>query len=136
MNLRHIFALLGLLLAAPAVSQDQEPPSIESMAQIRQGEKAKIDMQSIQRYGDVQGRFDVIIAWADPGVIRPEGQATRRVRYMTNCEEGNMTLAAVAVFDGAGQVVKTMVAPPRSLDPVKPEKGTEEAKWLRLVCMF
>jgi hypothetical protein len=134
MNLRSAVPLLGLLLAVPAFPE--EPPSIESMAQVKPGEKAQLDLQTIHRYGEAQGRFDVVLAWADPGMPRPEGQAMRRVRYMANCEEGTITLAAVGVFDSAGQVLKTMVAPPRSVDPVKPEKGSEEAKWLRRVCMF
>jgi hypothetical protein len=134
MRLRYAFAPLALLLAVPAFPQD--PPSIESMAEVKTGEKAQLDMQTIRRYGDVQGRFDVVVAWADPAVQRPEGQAMRRLRYMANCEEGTMTLAAVGVFDSSGNVLKTMVAPPGSLDPVKPEKGSEESKWLRRVCMF
>ena len=134
MNLRFAFPLLVLFLAAPAFAQ--EPPSIESMAQVKQGEKAQLDLQTIRRYGDVQGRFEVVVAWADPSIAPPEGQARRRVRYMANCEEGTMTLAAVGVFDSDGQVLKSMVAPPGSLDPVKPEKASEEAKWLRRVCMF
>jgi hypothetical protein len=134
MNPRFAFPLLGLFLAFPASSQ--EPSSIESMAQVQPGEKAQLDLQTIRRYGDVQGRFEVVVAWADASATRPDGQAMRRVRYMANCEEGTMTLAAVGVFDTSGQVLKSMIAPPGSLDPVKPEKGSEEAKWLRRVCMF
>jgi hypothetical protein len=134
MRLRYAFAPFAFVLAVPAMSQ--EPPSIESMAEVKEGEKAQLDMQTIRRYGEVQGRFEVVVAWADAGVQRPAGQAMRRVRYMANCQEGTMTLAAVGVFDNSGNVLKSMVAPPGALDPVKPEKGSEEAKWLQRVCMF
>jgi hypothetical protein len=122
------------LLALPALAQ--EPASIESMAEVKAGERAQLDLQSIRRYGDIQGRFEVVVAAADPAAQAPETMPTRRLRYMANCEEGTMTLAAVGVFDINGNVLKSMVAPPGSLDPVKPEKGSEGAKWLRRVCMF
>lgn len=142
MMLRPVVPLLPLLfgLAVPAFAQQEagstQPEPIEAAAQPQPGERASLDLQSIRRYGEVQGRFEVVVAWADPGTPRPAGLGQRRVRYMANCEEGTMTLAAVGVFDDNGSVLKTMVAPPGSLDPVKPEKGTEEAKWLRRVCMF
>jgi hypothetical protein len=55
---------------------------------------------------------------------------------MANCKDGTMVVAAVGLFDPSGQLAKTIVAPPRSIDEVKPEKGTQEAKWLQRVCMF
>jgi hypothetical protein len=45
-------------------------------------------------------------------------------------------LAAVGLYDRNGNVAQTMVVPPRSIDPVKPVKGSDEAKWLQRVCMF
>jgi hypothetical protein len=134
MSLRAALSLLAFSLAGTAFAQDPAP--IESMAEVKSGEKAELDLQSIRRYGDIQGRFEVVVASVDPGVQPPEGPSRRRLRFMANCEEGTMTLAAVGVFDTSGNVLKTMVAPPGSLDPVKPEKGSEQAKWLRRVCMF
>ena len=78
----------------------------------------------------------LIVATADPDSERSDGSSSRRLRYMANCQDGTMTLAAVGVFDNSGNVLKTLVAPPGSLDPVTPEKGSEAAKWLRRVCMF
>jgi hypothetical protein len=134
MSLRLAFSPLILCLAVPAFAEDPAP--IESMAEVKAGEKAQLDLQSIRRYGEVQGRFEVVVASSDAEVERAEGAAMRRLRYMANCEEGTMTLAAVGVFDTSGNVLKSLVAPPGSLDPVKPEKGSEAAKWLRRVCMF
>jgi hypothetical protein len=126
--------LLVLFLAAPALADD--PYSPEPLAQVKAGERAELDLQTIRRYGEIQGRFEVVVAPVDQSSVPPDGPAFRRVRYMANCEEGTMTLAAVGVIDSNGNVLKTLVAPPGSLDPVKPEKGSEQAKWLRRVCMF
>jgi hypothetical protein len=136
MIVRLVFALACVAaFGAPALAQ-QQPEPIELAAQPKAGERADLDLQSIRRYGETQGRFEVVVAWADPGAPRPAGLGQRRVRYMANCEDGTITLAAVGVFDDVGNVAKTMIAPPGSIDPVKPEKGTEQAKWLRRVCMF
>jgi hypothetical protein len=116
----------------PALAEE----SAESLAQPREGEAAELDLQSIRRYGDRVGRFEVNIVWADPTRGRPEGSWPRRVRYAIDCEEETLALAAVGVFDGAGQLQRTMVVPPGAVDPVKPAKGTTEHKWLRKACLF
>jgi hypothetical protein len=134
MSLRTALYPLVLFLSLPVLAD--QPTEAEIAAQIKAGEKAQLDLRSIQRYGDIQGRFEVVIAAAEPDAKAEDGAAARRVRYMVNCEDGTMTLAAVGVFDANGNVLKSLVAPPRSLDPVKPEKGSEQATWLRRVCMF
>ena len=134
--MRTSAAVVVLALAVAGAAFAQDPASIESMAEVKAGERAQLDLQSIRRYGDVQGRFEVIVATADPDSERSDGSSSRRLRYMANCQDGTMTLAAVGVFDNSGNVLKTLVAPPGSLDPVTPEKGSEAAKWLRRVCMF
>ena len=132
MTLRTALCVLVLFLTGPALAD--EPMPVEIAAQVKPGEKADLDLQSISRYGEVIGRFEIVIAMAEGA---PNSDAAyRRVRYISNCEEGTITLAAVGVFDGNGNVLKSLVAPPRSLDPIRPEKGSEQAKWLRRVCMF
>jgi hypothetical protein len=108
----------------------------ETLAQPQEGEAAKLDLQSLQRMGDVIGRFEVVVSWVDATRAPPADYGSRRVRYMTNCEEGTYTLVAVGVFDRSGHLMKTMVVPPGAADPVKAQKGTEAAKWVRQVCMF
>jgi hypothetical protein len=132
--MRLTAAPLLVFLAAPAFADDMYSP--EPLAEVKAGERADLDLQTIRRYGDIQGRFEVVVAPVDRSTVPADGPASRRVRYMANCEEGTMTLAAVGVFDSSGNVLKTLVALPGSLDPVKPEKGSEQAKWLRRVCMF
>jgi hypothetical protein len=78
----------------------------------------------------------VNIVRADPGSAWPEGSGPRRVRYVIDCEEETMTLAAVGVFDNSGQVQRSLVVPPGAIDPVKPAKGSPEQKWLRKACLF
>jgi len=118
--------------AAVHAQQAQDP---ETLAKIAQGEVGELDMNSIRKFGDIQGRFDVHIKRQD-GATSPEGITPRTVRFMTNCQEGTMAVAAVGLFDPSGQLAKTIVSPPGAIDPTKPEKGTQEAQWLRRVCMF
>jgi hypothetical protein len=114
----------------------QAPDSAEALAKPQPGETAELDLQSIRRYGERSGRFEVTIAWADSSRGRPDGLWPRRVRYAIDCEEETMMLAAVGVFDNAGQVQRTMVVPPGAVDAVKPLKGSTEHKWLRKACLF
>jgi hypothetical protein len=127
---------LAISFVAAAAARADGPEEAEALAQVRDGESATLDLQTIRRYGDVVGRFEVALVWTDSTRPMPADYSPRRVRYMANCEEGTMTIAAVGVFDPAGRVQKTIVVPPRASDPVTPEKGTEAAKWLRRVCMF
>lgn len=127
----------ALALAAVSFAHAQEnlhAPDV--LAQVKEGEKARLDLQSIKKYGEKQGQFDIIVTWNDAQGPKPDNYLPRRVRYMADCEEGTMTVAAVGLFDRSGQISRTVTAPPRSLDPIKPAKGTDEAKWIRQVCMF
>lgn len=133
-RIAHTLSALALVAVAPAHAQQPQTP--EELAQVREGEVARLDLQTIRKYGDTQGRFEILIAWADSGRPAPEGYGPRTVRYMADCSEGTMMLAAVGLYDRNGQVAKTMLVPPRSVDPVKPQKGSDAAKWLQRVCMF
>jgi hypothetical protein len=128
--------LAAVFAAAPRLALAQAPDSAEALAIPQPGEAAELDLQSIRRYGERAGRFEVTIAWADPARGRPDGLWPRRVRYAIDCEEETMMLAAVGVFDNAGQVQRTMVVPPGAVDAVKPAKGSTEHKWLRKACLF
>lgn len=136
MNLRSscIVCMLALCCSLPAAAQSTVDPEI--LAQPKEGETADFDMQSIRRYGDVVGTFQVNIQWTDRSRPFPEDYIPRRVRYAVNCQEGTLTLAAIGLFDRNDQLQKTMVVPPGASDPVKPEKGTEQAKWIQRACMF
>ena len=129
-------ASIVLLLLAAAPLHAQQPRSAEEWAQVREGEAARIDLQTIRKYGDSQGRFEVLVAWADSTRPAPDDYALRTVRYMADCDAGTIMLAAVGLYDRNGNVAQTMIVPPRSVDPVKPAKGSDEAKWLQRVCMF
>ena len=136
MTLRFAHASIVLALLAAAPSHAQEPRSAEEWAQVQQGEVARLDLQTIRKFGDSLGRFEVLVAWADSSRPAPEGYAARTVRYVTDCDAGTIMLAAVGLYDRNGNLAQTMVVPPRSIDPVKPVKGSDEAKWLQRVCMF
>jgi hypothetical protein len=125
---------LFLFLSLPAAAQ--VPADAEALAKPRDGETAALELETIRKFGDALARFEVTIAWADAARPAPSDYGARRVRYMANCDEGTMTVAAVALFDRSGALQKTLVVPPGGSDPVKPEKGTDAEKWLRRACMF
>jgi hypothetical protein len=131
---RFTAAVLALLTVAPAIAQ--QPRSAEQWAQVQEGELAQLDLQSIRKYGDSQARFEVLIGRADATRAAPEDYVPRTVRYMANCDESTITLAAVGLYDRNGQVAKTLIVPPGAGDAVQPAKGSEEAKWIRRACMF
>jgi hypothetical protein len=133
---RHLAIVLSLSLSVLAARASAEELEAEILAKAKDGETAKLDLQSVQRFGDVIGRFEVLVNWTDTTRAIPPDYYSRRVRYATNCVEGTYVLAAVGLIDRNGVGVKMMVVPPGSIDPVKPEKGTEAAKWVRQVCMF
>ncbi len=134
MSIRLAFpVVVATLTGAPALAQQTMDP--EFLAKIGEGEVAELDTPSIRKFGDIQGRFDVKIARKD-GARSPDGTTPRTVRFMVNCQEGTMAVAAVGLYDPSGQLAKTMVSPPGAVDPSKPEQGTQEAKWLQRVCMF
>jgi hypothetical protein len=136
MTARIARTLSVLALVAGTPVHAQEPGSPESLAQAKAGEAARLDLQTIRKFGESQGRFEVVVAWADSTRPAPEDYGPRHVRYMANCDEGTIALAAIGVFDRSGQLTKTVVVPPGAADPIKPEKGSQEAKWLQRVCMF
>jgi hypothetical protein len=121
---------------AQAPPTAQTPLDAETLAQPREGESASLDLQSIRRFGDTLGVFHVSVVWVDSVRPPPEDYLPRRVRYAVNCDEGTLILAAVSLLDRTGQPQKTMVVPPGASDPVKPAKGSEQAKWVQRVCMF
>ena len=99
-------------------------------AEGRRLERRQIDLL----VGDFVAEYSAHIA--DRSRPFPEDYIPRRVRYAVNCQEGTLTLAAIGLFDRAGQLMRTMVVPPGASDPVKPEKGSAEAKWIQRACMF
>ena len=135
MTYRLAIPLIVTAAVTGGTAQAQQSLDPETLAKVREGEVAELDRPSITKYGDIQGRFDVKIKRRD-GAESTDGTTPRTVRFMVNCREGTMVVAAVGLFDPGGQLAKTMVSPPGAIDPAKPEKGTQEAKWLQTVCMF
>ena len=122
----------GLMLAAFAVyAEDENSPDVQ--AAIKPGEAAQLDRDSIGEYGSTK-RFDVDLVWSGATGERPTAHKNRRVRYIADCKAGTLMLAAVTVFDRGGMAEKRMMVPPGAGDPIKPEPGSLEAKWLQSVC--
>ena len=126
-------AVILLAVAAVSCTLAQEQSAPEAMAVIKDGEVGRLERDSLKGYGEI-ARFDVSIVWDDAAARRPAGHMARRVRYVADCKAGTLVVAAVSVFDSSGKVVQTMVFPPGAIDPVQPQEGSPEARWLRDVC--
>ncbi len=124
-------AALPLIMAPAVWAQDESTP--EGMAVIKEGEVGRLDRDSVREFGQ-QMRFEVSIRWGDTGAPKPEGHMTRIVRYVADCKAGTVLLVAVAVIDGSGARVKTLLSPPGAADPVAPAAGSLQARWLKDVC--
>ncbi len=124
-------AMLALIVVTPARAQDENTP--EGMAAIKPGEVAGLDRDSIRDFGQTRS-FEAGIVWGDTGAPRPDGHLRRNVRYVADCKAGTLVVAAVAVIDSNGARVKTMISPPGAADPVAPEAGSPQARWLQEVC--
>jgi hypothetical protein len=124
-------AALALLAITPVQAQDENTP--EAMAAIKPGEVAGLDRDTIRDFGQTR-TFEASIVWGDTGAPRPEGYLRRNVRYLADCRAGTLAVAAVAVIDTTGARVKTMISPPGAVDPVAPEAGSPQARWLQEAC--
>ena len=120
-----------LALAGAVGAQDQDDP--EAMAVIKDGEIGRLERNSVGAYGDLI-RFDVSIVWNGAAAARPEGYMARRVRYVADCKAHTLLLAAVSLFDSSGRLIKTMIVPPRAVEPAAPAEGSAESRWLQEVC--
>ena len=123
--------MLALLAIAPVRAQDED--TTEGMAAIKPGEVAGLDRDSIRDFGQTRS-FEASIVWGDTGAPRPDGHLRRNVRYVADCRAGTLAVAAVAVIDSNGARVKTMISPPGAADPVEPETGSPQARWLQEAC--
>ena len=84
MTARIAYTLSVLALFAGAAAAAPDPGSPESLAQAKEGELARLDLQTIRKFGEAQGRFEVVVAWADSSRPAPEDYGPRQVRYMAN----------------------------------------------------
>jgi hypothetical protein len=124
---------LAIILAATLCGAAQAADPVESLASIDEGESASLDRQSIQAQGGLT-RFDVRVAWRDPAQ-RPAGAAASRiVRYVAQCGQGTLALAAVATLDTEGRMMKSYVVPPGGSEFAAPAAGSREADWIQAAC--
>ncbi|HWQ37962.1 MAG TPA: surface-adhesin E family protein [Burkholderiales bacterium] len=130
--MRSAFVLTWMALAIlPASAQDDY--TIESLAAIADHHRAQFDSESIRRQGDF-ARFEVRVTWKDPEQ-RPTGApASRVVRFLADCAQGLLALAAVSLYDESGRLLKNAIVPPGSWEYSKPEAGSREARWLQSAC--
>jgi len=124
---------VSFVLAAACQVRAQDENTPEGQAVIRDGEVGRLDRRSVSTYGSVT-RFEASIVWNEAGGKGPAGHTSRKVSYVADCKAGTLILAAVAVFDPAGKLAKTMLAPPGAADPAAPKPGSTEARWLKEAC--
>lgn len=122
---------LAAALTAPAFAVDKP---IMELARIAKGEQARLDIGSVERRGP-EARFEISVDWRSGAA--PQEYMPRRVRYVADCTEGKMAVAAVAVAPVTGQassVLETRIVPPSSAKWFAPKQGSEEAHWMSYAC--
>ena len=123
----------AVMLASAAQAQNIDENTPEGQAAVKPGEAARFDSNSIADYGGLR-RFEVRVAWGDGGQPAPPDHRTRKVRYVADCKANTLAVAAVAVYERSGMLVKTMLTPPGAAEPQAPAAGSQEERWLREVC--
>ena len=136
MTPQSVYGAIALAFCSMAAMHAHAARSAEEWAQVAAGEVAQLDLQAIRKFGESQARFEVKISRADSASPAPEDHAPRTVRYMADCDLGTMVLVAVGLYDRSGQFAQTLMVPPGAADPVKPQQGSDEAKWIRRACLF
>jgi hypothetical protein len=122
----------GVLIAAP-LSAEPQPGSIEAAARIGAEHESRLDRRSVARFGDLL-RYEVRVGWKD-AALRPATQAPLRiVRYLARCESREVSVAAVAVIDTSGQMLKSYGVPPGAWEYARPVEGSPEAEALEAAC--
>ena len=129
---RFIAVVIGALLSAPLAAQPQAG-SIESAAHIGADHVSRLDRRSVARFGDLL-RYEVRVGWKDPA-LRPANEAPLRVlRFLARCDSREAAIAAVAVIDTSGQMLKSYGVPPGAWEYQKPAEGSPEAEALDAAC--
>ena len=123
----------AVLIASVAHAQNADENTPEGQAAVKPGEAVRFDSTSIADYGGLR-RFEVRVAWGDGGQPAPPDHRTRKVRYVADCKANTLAVAAVAVFERSGMLVKTLLTPPGAAEPQAPAPGSQEERWLREAC--
>lgn len=125
-------AVVAFAFATPASAQPQYDTA-EAASRIGEEHVTSLQRGTVARFGELR-RFEIRVAWKEPSQ-RPEAEAPLRVvRYLARCESREMALAAVAVFDTSGRMIKSFGVPPGAWDYTKPLEGSAEAEALDSAC--
>lgn len=128
-----VLVLGGIALALPAFAEQQYYTDIETAARISEKHETRFERDSVTRSGEMI-RFDVKVGWKTPDE-RPETEAPLRiVRYLVRCEEKEIAVSGVAVFDTSRRIVKSFGVPPGGWDFIRPDQSSAERQWLEKAC--
>lgn len=130
--MQKILAGIAAALVAGGVHA-QTYASIEDAARLTDQHDTRLLTDTVQRQSGML-RFDVNAGWKHPEQ-RPETEAPRRIlRYLARCEQKELAIMNVAVYDTSLRIAKSFGIAPGGWDFAKPESGTAEARFLEKVC--
>ena len=99
---------------------------------IKQGEDSKFLHPSVRKYGD-RVRFEVLIGIVNIDNIQSDIPVTRKLRFLTDCENKKFALLMVSRFDINGRLLKSMITPPGTEEYIEPMFSYQE-EWINNTC--
>lgn len=132
--MRNVFSVLAALaLPLPALATTEYYNDIDAAARITERNETRFERDSVTRVGEMI-RFDVKVGWKTPSE-RPENEAPLRiVRYLVRCDEKEIAVSGVAVFDSSLRIVKSHGVPPGGWDFHRADPASLQRQWLEKVC--
>lgn len=136
--MKPVRALATALIAAAlpltaAQAEETWYDTIEAAARVDARSVSRLQRDTVARFGELL-RFEVRLDWRN-AEQRPDTEAPIRiVRYLARCTDRQMALAAVAVFDNSGRLVKSFGVPPGAWEYTQPAAGSAEVQWLETAC--
>lgn len=121
------------LLSFAGVAVAEDANTVEALSEIGDSEVASMERQSIQSRGR-DTAFEVSVKWRDPGQRPPDAPAGRVIRYVANCSEKTIVVAAVTTMDQNGRIRKRYLVPPGGADFLPAKEGSAEQRWMKDAC--
>lgn len=107
--------------------------TVEEIVEVRDFEIVRFIPSSVKESGGVR-MFNVLIRYADPDEAPAGGAASRKVRYRTRCEDGEMAISVIIIRNINAQTLKVITVPPGGEEFFRPDPSSRESDWLYRVC--
>jgi hypothetical protein len=133
MKMTRWLLVMILLAVLNTTAYAQGSYTVEEIAEVRDFEIVRFIPSSVIETGGVH-MFNVLIRYADPDEAPVGGAASRKVRYRTRCEDGEMAISIIIIRNINAQTLKVITVPPGGEEFFRPDPSSRESDWLYRVC--